>query len=155
MLSAKKPVPISGFQFSPDGRRLSIHTEGRTITSHEGLPSPEHLTPINGTPAMTPRDGSPTGSDTDSPAMSREVSEAPHWNGQDGGALSKVNSRGGLWHEDVSDESFPDITPSQVSYLSVHLGYRFMKLFIPRMSMGAKSNIPIHLSHIPSWSFHP
>jgi hypothetical protein len=108
MLSSNAPVPIHKFDFSGDGRRLSIHTaHGRVLNSNDGLPSPEHLTPITGnTPAMTPRGGSPIGSPTESPAMSRMGSDAdfnaPQWEGQDGGELKKVNSRGGLWHDDVS-----------------------------------------------------
>lgn len=137
MLSSNAPVPIHKFDFSGDGRRLSIHTaHGKTLTSHDGLPSPEHLTPITGnTPAMTPRDGSPTGSDTDSPMMSRTGSDAgfsaPRWEGQDGGELKKVNSRGGLWHDDVSICTGPGrsakklfLCPPLSNYNPVRLGHR-------------------------------
>jgi len=122
MLSSSPAVPIHRFDFSGDKRRLSIHTaHGQTLTSNEGLPSPEHLTPITGnTPAMTPHGGSPDGSESGSADVSRRPSQvdfrAPRWEGQDGGELTKVNSRGGLWHEDGNlPPPAPRMMPRQIS----------------------------------------
>lgn len=132
MLSSSPAIPIHKFDFhGNDRRRLSLHTShGQFTTSQDGLPSPDGLTPITGnTPAvgMTPIDGSPAHSEAGSAPMSRRGSEfqhysmsqsqhshhgdqsetatplrSPSWEGQDGGELRKVPSRGGLWHDDVS-----------------------------------------------------
>ncbi|ORY35871.1 hypothetical protein BCR39DRAFT_37646 [Naematelia encephala] len=103
MLSSSPAVPISSINFhDTHRRRLSLVTEhGRELlTNHDGLPSPEHLTPISGTPrGNTPADGlSPAVSDSESDSPSRRGSDS----GEDGNnftSLAKVPSRGGLWHD--------------------------------------------------------
>lgn len=107
MLSSSPAVPLSSIDFADQHRRrLSLVTaEGRQIfTAHDGLPSPEHLTPISGTPgasepsSLAPsREGSRRGSDMEF--------------GLDGGAsLRKVPSHA---HEDdlVSISSALSICP--------------------------------------------
>jgi len=93
MLSASPAVPINSFSFT-DGhnRRLSIVDQhGRELlTSHDGLPSPEHLTPVSG-------------SEAGSLPVSRRSSSQDVRVGMTGGeGLRKVPSRGGLWHDDPS-----------------------------------------------------
>lgn len=67
MLSSSPAVPLHSIDFHDDDRRrLSLRTHGgqEYLTAHDGLPSPEHLTPISGTPrAMTPETLSRRGSD--------------------------------------------------------------------------------------------
>ena len=138
MLSSSPAVPISSFTF-PDQhrRRLALVTEhGKELfTAHDGLPSPEHLTPISGTPhsSVTPNDGSPTGSDTGSAAVSRKGSESYISGGGGGGgrgggvsgdgtSLRKVPSRGGLWHDEVGVKwlSFRPICRIGVLFYPLH-----------------------------------
>lgn len=108
MLSSSPAVPISSFNFA-DGsrRRLSLVTEhGKELyTAHDGLPSPQHLTPITGqTPAEhTPEEGNtPNESPHGSRQVSRRASTLDQGGVEDGGSLRKVPSRGGLWHDEVS-----------------------------------------------------
>lgn len=83
MLSSAPAVPIHSINWSDDNRRrLSLVTaHGRELgIPHEGLPSPEHLTPISGgqTPVggHTPATGhSPPGSEGGSAPASRRGSE--------------------------------------------------------------------------------
>jgi len=67
MLSSAPSVPLHSIDFHDDDRRrLSLRTHGgqEYLTAHDGLPSPEHLTPISGTPGtMTPETLSRRGSD--------------------------------------------------------------------------------------------
>ncbi|WVQ86026.1 hypothetical protein IAT38_008194 [Cryptococcus sp. DSM 104549] len=105
MLSSSPAVPLSSINFAGGGRRLSLVThEGRELfTAHDGLPSPEHLTPITG--------NTPTDSEAGSAPLSRRGSDM-HLDGQqhaasrdgavhsDGASLKKVPSRGGIWHDD-------------------------------------------------------
>jgi hypothetical protein len=67
MLSSSPAVPLHSIDFHDnDTRRLSLRTHGgqEYLTAHDGLPSPEHLTPISGTPrAMTPESLSRRASD--------------------------------------------------------------------------------------------
>lgn len=106
MLSSSPAVPISSFSFA-DGnrRRLSFVTENgkEMYTAHDGLPSPQHLTPIAGNTAEhTPEEGTtPNESPQASTTVSRRTSNLDE--AQDGGALRKVPSRGGLWHDEVSN----------------------------------------------------
>lgn len=100
MLSSSPAVPIQSINFpDPHRRRLSLVTgHGQEIfTAHDGLPSPEHLTPISGTPYAV----SPAGSEAASNPISRRGS-AQGYTGEDGASLRKVPSRGGLWHDEVS-----------------------------------------------------
>ncbi|WRT70528.1 uncharacterized protein IL334_007526 [Kwoniella shivajii] len=104
MLSSSPAVPLSSINFSDDNqRRLSLMTaSGREIfTARDGLPSPEHLTPIEGV--------TPTASEPGSRSISRQTStddlshhEEPHYERYkelDTTSLRKVPSRGGIWHE--------------------------------------------------------
>lgn len=105
MLSASPAIPLSSIEFDQgNGRRLSLTTaHGRQFFTHrDGLPSPEQLTPIGGTPAGSGA-GTPLGSNSDSDPNSRRASDNnlnEHY--EDGGTLYKANSRGGIWHDDVS-----------------------------------------------------
>ncbi|CAK9785849.1 hypothetical protein CC85DRAFT_304288 [Cutaneotrichosporon oleaginosum] len=101
MLSSTPAIPLQSIDLDQNGRRLSLRTAGglELFTNRDALPSPEHLTPIEGnTPlasgAATPRSENGGGN-------SRQPS---HVNVQDhfvegGGGLYKANSRGGLWHD--------------------------------------------------------
>jgi hypothetical protein len=113
MLSASPAVPLSSIEFAPNthGRRLSLTTaHGRQFFTHrDGLPSPDVLTPIGGTPHGSGA-ATPVGSSSDS---------EPHSNSRRGSgndlrqqerydednSLHKVNSRGGIWHN-VSTSNF-------------------------------------------------
>jgi len=107
MLSASPAVPLSAIEFAPDGhgRRLSLTTaHGRQFFTHrDGLPSPEVLTPIGGTPAGSGA-ATPIGSSSDSDPNSRRGSQNNLDKGYDEGtSLFKADSRGGIWHSaDVS-----------------------------------------------------
>lgn len=119
MLSSNPSVPLSSIDFADnEGRRLSLITaEGRKmLTAHDGLPSPGNLTPVTG--------GTPTenGSDMWEGDIADERSRQMRYPDDDedtlhtadmeqpGGAaaymdnrghrLSKVPSRGGIWHPD-------------------------------------------------------
>ncbi|KAK8850363.1 hypothetical protein IAR55_004281 [Kwoniella newhampshirensis] len=112
MLSSSPAVPLSSIDFSDSGRRrLSLVTaHGQEIfTAHDGLPSPEHLTPITGTPMSG---NTPMGSEAGSAPISRRASEMmlnddPQPAGEHpagyhrahGADLTKVPSRGGFWHD--------------------------------------------------------
>lgn len=75
MLSSNPSVPLHSIDFHDDDRRrLSLRTHGgqEYLTAHDGLPSPEHLTPVSGTPYHGP---SPDGSHAGSAPMSRRGSE--------------------------------------------------------------------------------
>ncbi len=102
MLSSSPAVPIHSINFADQQRRrLSLVTaHGQEIhTAHDGLPSPEHLTPISG----TPYGHSPAGSDAGSAPISRRGSEQGQgYFFEEGTSLKKVPSRGGLWHDEVS-----------------------------------------------------
>lgn len=101
MLSSTPAIPLSSIDLDQHGRRLSLRTAGglELFTNHDALPSPEHLTPIEGhTPAgsgaVTPRSdygGSRQHSQT---ALQEQYAE--------GESLHKASSRGGLWHDEVS-----------------------------------------------------
>lgn len=103
MLSSNPAVPISSINFADnDRKRLALVTHhGREMfTAHDGLPSPEHLTPMSGmTPAggntpvhgMTPM-GTPPDSESPSLSSSRRESTT-ELNGDDGNSLKKVASR--------------------------------------------------------------
>ncbi|KAL7422260.1 serine/threonine protein kinase [Cryptotrichosporon argae] len=112
MLSSSPAVPLASIDFAdPSRRRLSLVTaHGQELLTHrDGLPSPEHLTPVSGTPyATTPASGSPAGSDAGSAPPSRRESEtalAGVEGARDdapgiGHTLRKVPSRGGIWHDE-------------------------------------------------------
>lgn len=120
MLSANPAVPLHKINFADTHRRrLSlVDAHGRELyTAHDGLPSPEALTPVTGgnTPGLSPLGGSPAGSpgisrrtsQVDSAPISRRPSDSnllddDHGPLPDGGRLTKVPSRGGLWHDEVS-----------------------------------------------------
>lgn len=72
MLSSSPAVPLHSIDFhGNDQRRLSLRTHGgqEYLTAHDGLPSPEHLTPVSGTPrGHTPEP-------TESAPLSRNESE--------------------------------------------------------------------------------
>jgi hypothetical protein len=72
MLSSSPAVPLHSIEFhGNDQRRLSLRTHGgqEYLTAHDGLPSPEHLTPVSGTPrGHTPEP-------TESAPLSRNESE--------------------------------------------------------------------------------
>jgi hypothetical protein len=128
MLSASPAIPLSNIEFAPDGngRRLSLTTaNGRQLFTHrDGLPSPDALTPIGGTPAGSGA-ATPIGSNSDSDPNSR------HGSGNNlnehyavGTSLFKANSRGGLWHD--NDVSFVFLlTPASLSCSAVD------SLFVP------------------------
>ena len=86
MLSSNPSVPLHSIDFhGNDQRRLSLRThEGQEyLTAHDGLPSPEHLTPVSGTPY---HGLSPNGSNAGSAPMSRMGSEvATESSSDDGG----------------------------------------------------------------------
>ena len=113
MLSSSPAVPISSFNFSDDNRRrLSFVTEhGREFnTLHHDGASSNHLSPITGnTPAGHTPDDSPAGS---AAASRRQSHHEPHPQERavehvtSGMHLTKVQSRGGLWTEDVSRAFF-------------------------------------------------
>jgi len=67
MLSSSPAVPLHSIDFHDDDKRrlaLRTHSGQEYLTAHDGLPSPEHLTPISGTPrAMTPESLSRRNSD--------------------------------------------------------------------------------------------
>lgn len=130
MLSATPAVPLSSIDFAdPHGRRLSLRTaHGREFFTHrDGLPSPEHLTPVSGTPVSggTPLSGTPVLSGNGTPL---EVSDDElvlesanhsrtelHEHYEDGQPLYKVPSNGGIWHDDVSNRScFQPLAPLSV-----------------------------------------
>ncbi|WVQ95708.1 hypothetical protein IAU59_002807 [Kwoniella sp. CBS 9459] len=108
MLSSSPAVPLSSINFAdPHRRRLSLVTaHGQEIfTAHDGLPSPEHLTPISG--------HTPTASEPGSNPLSRRGSDSAvaddysthetgdvGYRGARGTDLQKVPSRGGIWHDD-------------------------------------------------------
>lgn len=139
MLSANPAVPLSNIDFADlHGRRLSLRTaHGREFLTHrDGLPSPEHLTPVSGTPvAGSPLTGTPILSGSGSPIEVSEVSDDElvlesrnhsrtelHENYEDGQTLYKAPSHGGIWHDDVSHRSLPPpITP--LSPFPVHDGW--------------------------------
>ena len=108
MLSSNPAVPISSINFADDDRRrLSIMTHhGREMfTHHDGLPSPDVLTPIGHTPAEgnTPLTRSPVGTPPDSepPSLSgsrRGSAANVGYQGEDGDSLKKLTSH----RDDVS-----------------------------------------------------
>ena len=120
MLSSSPAVPISSFNFSDDNRRrLSFVTEqGREFnTAHQDGASSNHLSPITGnTPAAHTPEDSPAGSAAVSRNPSRHLApENDHAVSHvtSGMHLTKVSSRGGMWHEDVSlDVSYYFSTPA-------------------------------------------
>lgn len=147
MLSSNPSVPLSSIDFADnEGRRLSLITaEGRKmLTAHDGLPSPSNLTPVTG--------GTPTenGSDMWEGDIADERSRQMRYPDDDedtlhtadmeqpGGAaaymdnrghrLSKVPSRGGIWHPDPRWVSrFSDSRSDNFfSVLSVILGVDFV-----------------------------
>ena len=78
MLSSNPAIPLHSIKFTDDRRQgLSLVTaHGHEFyTAHDGLPSPEHLTPVTGTPA-----GSPPGS----AASSRRPSQMDMTTGMEG-----------------------------------------------------------------------
>lgn len=124
MLSSAPAIPLQSIDFlnGGNGRRLSLVTaSGREfLTNRDGLPSPNVLTPIEGhTPADTPPE-SATPSETGTPPESEGTTEYPgvaaaaasaqhdrrksmFGDIEDGGSIRKVPSRGGIWHDNVSD----------------------------------------------------
>ncbi|WWD20546.1 hypothetical protein CI109_105022 [Kwoniella shandongensis] len=118
MLSSSPAIPLTSIDFSDSGRRrLSLVTaHGQEIfTAHDGLPSPEHLTPISGTPMSS---NTPMGSEPNSAPLSRRGSDmvldkqytldaeggrgrntGAVYHPQHGADLTKVPSRGGFWHD--------------------------------------------------------
>lgn len=80
-------------------------------TAHDGLPSPEHLTPISG---HSPPEGvtptsvrSPMATPPASTPISRNGSQLV-LDGDEGTNLRKVPSRGGMWHDhEVSNQILP------------------------------------------------
>ncbi|RSH76834.1 uncharacterized protein EHS24_005235 [Apiotrichum porosum] len=104
MLSSTPAIPLSAIEFAHEsnGRRLSLTTaQGRQFFTHrDGLPSPDTLTPIGGTPttsgAATPAESSDSAPGSRS-ASGQNLNE--HYD--DGNSLFKANSRGGLWHDQV------------------------------------------------------
>lgn len=75
MLSSSPAVPLHSIDFHDQHRRrLSLRTHGgqEYLTAHDGLPSPEHLTPVSGTPHTGP---SPEPSDAGSAPISRRGSD--------------------------------------------------------------------------------
>lgn len=75
MLSSSPAVPLHSIDFHDgDRRRLSLRTHGgqEYLTAHDGLPSPEHLTPISGTPHAG---HTPEASDAGSAPLSRRGSD--------------------------------------------------------------------------------
>lgn len=107
MLSSSPAIPLSSINFTGgDRRRLSLVTaQGHELTtSHGALPSPEHLTPIGGTPttgspAMSESGSQPTSRRGSAMALNESVILDDTVDNM-GGQLKKVPSRGGLWHED-------------------------------------------------------
>lgn len=114
MLSSNPSIPLSSIDFADnEGRRLSLVTaEGRKmLTPHDGLPSPGNLSPVaGGTPT---ENGSDFGegadiadersrqmrySDDDESTLNTVDVEQPV--GAMHHRLSKVPSRGGIWHPD-------------------------------------------------------
>ncbi|EIW69872.1 hypothetical protein TREMEDRAFT_73643 [Tremella mesenterica DSM 1558] len=105
MLSSSPAVPLESIEFADDQRRrLSLVTAHgqRILTAHDGLPSPEHLTPISGTPgtsAPPSREGSRRGSDIDAvnDLHHRHLPTQPHGPGHFhyamGAGLQKLRSR--------------------------------------------------------------
>lgn len=96
MLSSSPAIPLSSIDFAQDhqggtGRRLSLMTANgkEFFTNRDGLPSPHVLTPVEG--------NTPTGSGTHTP---RSVDDREHYD--QGNSLFKANSRGGIWHDEVS-----------------------------------------------------
>jgi hypothetical protein len=74
MLSSNPAVPLHSIDFHGDGqRRLSLRTHSgqEYLTAHDGLPSPEHLTPVSG----TPRGHTPEASEGGSAPLSRRGSD--------------------------------------------------------------------------------
>jgi hypothetical protein len=115
MLSSSPAVPLHSIDWSDDTRRrLSLTTAGgHRITTHDGLPSPDQLIPVTGTPHAS-RPGSASmsrrGSDmalTSSSLSSASPTPAGEYSDYGFSALSKVPSReGGMWHEGVSASLF-------------------------------------------------
>jgi hypothetical protein len=110
MLSSSPAIPLHSIDFDDHHqRRLSLTTAAghRIFTAQDGLPSPEHLTPISGTPGQTPV-GTPPESESGSAPVSRRPSDMAldgdgnGYSSEDGTSLRKVPSRGGLWHDEVS-----------------------------------------------------
>ncbi|KAK4688262.1 hypothetical protein P7C73_g1847, partial [Tremellales sp. Uapishka_1] len=114
MLSSSPAIPLSSINFAQNGRRLSLVTAHgqELLTAHDGLPSPEHLTPIQGhTPTDSPSPG--TSEDGSRPVSRRGSDMALNDAGGGGGGggykaasgndeahhLKKVDSRGGMWHD--------------------------------------------------------
>lgn len=98
MLSSTPAIPLSSIEMDSGGRRLSLRTAGgmELFTNRDALPSPEHLTPIEG--------HTPTGSGAATPrsenGRSRQASQTQlvdHY--EDGQGLYKAPSNGGLWHD--------------------------------------------------------
>lgn len=84
MLSSNPAVPISSINFADDDRkRLALLTHhGRELyTAHDGLPSPDNLTPMSGNTPVdgnTPRSGmTPIGTPPDSQSSSLAPSRRP------------------------------------------------------------------------------
>ncbi|TXT03891.1 hypothetical protein VHUM_04314 [Vanrija humicola] len=107
MLSSAPAIPLQSIDFlnGGNGRRLSlVAANGREfLTNRDGLPSPGVLTPIEGhTPADTPPE-SATPSETGTPPQQHDRRKSMFQDVDDGGSIRKVPSRGGIWHDNVSD----------------------------------------------------
>ncbi|WWD08527.1 hypothetical protein V865_006639 [Kwoniella europaea PYCC6329] len=125
MLSSSPAVPLSSISFGDgNGRRLSLVTASgqELFTARDGLPSPEHLTPITG--ASTPNNLSEPPSQPLSrrPSVGNEefhdepqdvpLGAEPQYEKYkelDSTSLRKVPSRGGIWHE-VEEPRAPNVS---------------------------------------------
>ncbi|WVR08460.1 hypothetical protein IAU60_005515 [Kwoniella sp. DSM 27419] len=109
MLSASPAVPLSSINFADGGqRRLSLVTaHGRELyTAHDGLPSPEQLTPIGHTPTASEPNSNPLSRRVSDEAVVDDESTPAGYTNQDGTSLRKVPSRGGIWHDDPEPRPF-------------------------------------------------
>jgi hypothetical protein len=90
MLSSSPAVPLHSIDFH-DGqnRRLSLRTHGgqEYLTAHDGLPDPEHLTPVSG----TPRGHTPEPSDGGSAPLSRRGSDLASEGENRFGSMASLN----------------------------------------------------------------
>ncbi|WVW81093.1 hypothetical protein I302_103084 [Kwoniella bestiolae CBS 10118] len=128
MLSSSPAVPLSSISFG-DGnqRRLSLVTASgqELFTARDGLPSPEHLTPITG--ATTPNVSEPPSQPLSRRGSSNNITGEEQFHDEpqdvplhtepeyekykelDSTSLRKVPSRGGIWHE-VEEPRAPNVS---------------------------------------------
>ncbi|WWC65450.1 uncharacterized protein I303_108068 [Kwoniella dejecticola CBS 10117] len=131
MLSSSPAIPLSSISFGEGGnRRLSLVTASgqELFTARDGLPSPEHLTPITGatTPAnaseppsapLSRRQSADTTNTSSASLFHDEPQDVPlhteptyeKYKELDSTSLRKVPSRGGIWHE-VEEPRPPNVS---------------------------------------------